>query len=130
MNTLEAAVDELARGAHFAALTTLMPDGTPQSNVVWVDSDGEHVLVNTEVHRQKFRNAERDPRVTVLIWDRDNPYRFVEVRGRVVGTVRGPEAREHIDSVSQKYTGKPYANPIQSERVILRIGPERQVVRL
>ena len=127
---LDANVDELARGPNFASLTTLMPDGTPQAGVVWVDSDGEHLLVNTEVHRQKFRNVERDPRVNVLIWDRDNPYRTAEIRGRVIGTVRGAEARAHIDELSQKYHGHPYQNPIQSERVILRIAPQRAVARL
>ena len=83
MDKLDPAVDELARGPHFAAFTTLLPDGAPQTHVVWIDSDGEHLLVNTEVHRRKFRNLEADPRVDVLIWDRENPYRFAEVRGRV-----------------------------------------------
>lgn len=129
MTVLDPNVDELAKGPHFATCTTLMRDGTPQTGVVWIDSDGEHLLVNTEVHRQKYRNVGRDGRVNVLIWDRDNPYRTAEIRGRVVGTVRGPEARDHIDALSQKYKGKPYGNPIQSERVILRIAPERQVVR-
>ena len=130
MDKLDPAVDELARGPNFAAFTSLMPVGAPQTHPVWIDSDGEHLLVNTEVHRQKFRNVEQQPGVTVLIWDRDNPYRFAEVRGRVVGTVKGPEARRHIDALSQKYNGTPYGNPIQSERVIIRIAPERQLVRL
>jgi hypothetical protein len=65
--------------------------------------------------------------VSVTIVDAGDPYRYVEVRGRVVGTVRGPEAREHIDKLSQKYHGRPYdPSMIQSERVILRIAPERQ----
>jgi PPOX class probable F420-dependent enzyme len=120
---------ELARGRNFAALTTLLPDGHPQTQVMWVDADEQHLLVNTEVHRQKFRNVERDPRVTVTIWDREDPYRFVEVRGDVVEKVKGQEAREHIDELSHKYRGKPYQTQIQSERVVLRIAPSRQVVR-
>jgi len=126
---LDPKIYELARGRNFAALTTMLPDGHPQTQVMWIDADEVHLLVNTEVHRQKFRNVERDPRVTVMIWDQQDPYRFGEVRGEVVEKVRGPEAREHIDSLSQKYHGKPYGTKVQSERVILRIAPRRQVVR-
>jgi PPOX class probable F420-dependent enzyme len=114
---------ELARGQNFGALTTLLPDGHPQTQVMWVDADEQHLLLNTEVHRQKFRNVERDPRVTVTIWDMEDPYRFVEVRGEVVEKVKGQEAREHIDELSLKYRGKPYQTQIQSERVVLRITP-------
>ena len=98
---------ELARGQNFAALTTLLPGGHPQTQVMWVDADDQHLLINTEVHRQKFRNVERDPRVTVTIWDKEDPYRFVEVRGEVVEKVKGSEARKHIDELSQKYRGRP-----------------------
>jgi len=66
--------------------------------------------------------------VTVTIWDADNPYSFVEVRGHVVDTVTGDEARGNIDALSQKYMGRDYASDIQSERVILRIAPDRQVI--
>jgi PPOX class probable F420-dependent enzyme len=121
---------ELARGNNFATITTLLPDGHPQTQVMWVDADDEHVLINTEVHRQKYRNVERDPKVTVTIWDRDDPYRFVEVRGEVVEKVRGQEARDHIDELSQKYRGGPYKTRIKSERVVLRISPLRQVIRI
>jgi PPOX class probable F420-dependent enzyme len=123
-------VVELARGKNFAALTTLLSGGHPQTQVMWVDADDDHLLINTEVHRQKFKNVERDPRVTLTIWDRDDPYCFVEVRGEVMGKTKGPEAREHIDELSRKYHGRPYATKIQSERVILRIAPLRQVIRI
>ena len=126
---LEPEIYELARGRNFAALTTMLPDGHPQTQVMWIDANEQHLLVNTEVHRQKFRNVERDPRVTVMVWDEQDPYRFGEVRGEVVEKVKGDEAREHIDSLSQKYRGKPYGPTIQSERVILRIAPRRQIVR-
>src|SRR5688572_3741042 len=121
---------ELARGQNFAALTTLLPGGHPQTQVMWIDANEQHLLVNTEVHRQKFRNVERDPRVTVTIWDMEDPYRFVEVRGEVVEKVKGQEAREHIDELSHKYRGKPYQPQIKSERVVLRIAPSRQVIRI
>ena len=127
---LDPKVTELASGNNFAALTTLMPDGHPQTQVMWVDADGEHLLINTEVHRQKFRNVERDPRVTLTIWDKEDPYSFVEVRGEVVEKAKGPEARKHIDELSHKYHGRPYGTPIRSERVVLRIAPLRQVIRM
>lgn len=118
----------LASGKNFAVLTTLMPDGTPQSHVMWVDHDGEHILINTEVHRKKFKNLSEDTRATVTIIDSENAYSYVEVRGRVVDQIGGQEARKHIDALSQRYFGKDYSNPIQSERVILKIEPEREVI--
>ena len=97
------------------------------THVMWVDADDDHVLVNTEVHRAKFKAIECDPRVTVTIWQRDDPYTYAEVRGRVVETVRGSEARAHIDALSRKYRGQDYdGSIIQSERVILRIAPDVQ----
>ena len=129
-HTLHPMVLGLARGQNFAAITTLLPGGHPQTQVMWVDADGDHLLVNTEVHRQKFRNVERDPRVTLMIWDKEDPYCFIEVRGEVVEKVRGPEARKHIDELSKKYRGLPYQTPIRSERVVLRIAPLRQVIRI
>jgi PPOX class probable F420-dependent enzyme len=120
-------VRQLATGPNFATITTLLSDGMPSTHVMWVDCDEGHLLINTEVHRSKYRNTERDPRVTVTVMDRENPYHYAEVRGRVVDRVRGDEARAHIDTLSQKYLGSPYdANAIESERVILRVAPDRQ----
>jgi PPOX class probable F420-dependent enzyme len=116
-------------GTNIAAVTTLMPDGTPQTTPVWVDADDHHILVNTEVHRQKYKNVTRDARVTVTIWEASNPWIYGEVRGTVVETVTGPAARSHIDELSRKYVGHDYANPIQSERVILKVAPVRQWAR-
>lgn len=125
---LEARVKELAKGKNFAALTTLQADGQPVTHVMWVDCDDECLLLNTEVHRRKFAHVEADPRVAVMIWDAESPYRYVDVRGRVVGTITGPEARAHIDDLAHKYTGNPYRAPVQSERVVLRVEPVRQRV--
>ncbi len=107
----------------------MMPSGQPQTHVMWVHCDDHHVLINTEVHRRKFRNVEADPRVTVAIWDADNPYRFAEVRGRVVETITGPAALDSINAMSQKYRGEDYQPQIESERVILKIAPDRQIAR-
>lgn len=126
---LEARIVELARSKALAAVTTLLPDGTPMTQPLWVDTDGEHLLLNTEVHRQKFKNISRDPRLTAAIVDPANPYAYVEVRGRVVETVTGPEARAHIDALAQKYTNADYAGKIDSERVILKVAPDRQYIR-
>jgi PPOX class probable F420-dependent enzyme len=126
---LEREIKELATGRNFAAFTTLGRDGMPSNHIMWVDADDEYILINTETHRAKFRNVERDPRVSVVIWNDENAYEYGEVRGVVEETVGGPEAREHIDALSHKYFGKPYATPIQSQRVILKIRPRRQLVR-
>ena len=130
MAAVDQRVRELAQQANFAALTVHLGSGAAMTHVMWVDADDDHVLINTEVHRAKFKAVERDPRVTVMIWVRDDPYTYAEVRGRVVETVRGREARAHIDALAQKYLGRDYdpAN-IQSERVILRIEPDVQHLR-
>jgi PPOX class probable F420-dependent enzyme len=122
-------IRRLARGPNFGTITTLLADGSPATHVMWVDCTDDHLVLNTETGRAKFRAVQRDPRVSVVIWDRDDPYRYVEVRGRVVDVVAGPEARRHIDELSHKYHGRPYRNPILTERVMLVIAPERQRTR-
>lgn len=122
---LDPGVRQLAQAPNFATLSVILRSGRPMTHVMWVDADADHVLINTEAHRAKFRAVERDPRVTVTIWQRGDPYTYAEVRGQVVETVRGPEARAHIDSLSRKYRGKDYDDAaITSERVILRIAAE------
>lgn len=113
-------------GANLATVATIMPDGQPQALLTWIDSDGEHLLVNTEPTRQRAKNVERDPRITVLVHSATDPYDWAEVRGRVVEIVEGQEARDHIDKLARKYTGSDYANPIgPGGRIILKIAPER-----
>ena len=120
---------ELASGPNYAAISTLLPSGRIQTQYIWVGVDGDRLFVNTEPHRQKFQDLERDPRVTLAIRDEQDPYRYAEVRGRVVETERGQRARDQIDELSQKYDGKPYpAENIKSERVIVYIEPERQTI--
>jgi general stress protein 26 len=77
-------------------LTTLFRDGHPQTQMMWLDADDEHVLINTEIHRQKYKNVRGDARVTVTVCDAANPYHYAEVRGRVVNEVRGDTARGQI----------------------------------
>ena len=125
---LDPDVQRLAKSDNVAVTVTLMPDGQPQALPTWIDTDGEHLLVNTEPQRQKAKNVRRDPRVTVLIVNKENPFDFVEVRGRVVDTVGGEEARRHIDELSQRYTGGPYQMPIGDQgRLILKIAPDREL---
>ncbi len=130
MAAVDQRVKALAQAPNFAALTVLLRSGAAMTHVMWVDADDDHVLINTEVHRAKFRAVERDPRVTVTILDRSDPYVYAEVRGHVVEPVRGPDARAHIDRLSRKYRGRDYDDSaITSERVILRIAPDVQHVR-
>jgi PPOX class probable F420-dependent enzyme len=123
---LQDEIRALAQAANFAALTTLFPGGQPQTNVMWVDADEDYILINTEVHRAKFVNVEKDPRVAVAIIDAANPYHYAEVRGTVVETEAGDVARAHIDALAQKYLGTDYGAEVQSERVILKIAPITQ----
>lgn len=108
----------------FANLATVMPDGTPQVTPVWVDYDGKHVLVNSARGRRKDKNMARNPAVALSILDPDNPYRYLEVRGRVVD-ITEEGADEHIDKMAKKYMGVdtyPYKRP-QDVRVLYKIEP-------
>lgn len=120
---LDPTLKELAQGKNFAAFTTMMASGYPQTSIMWIDADDEFLLINTEIHRAKYSNVTRDPHVNVVIWDGNNPYRYIEARGDVVGFVTGEDARRHIDNVSNKYVGTDYAATIESERVVLQILP-------
>jgi PPOX class probable F420-dependent enzyme len=109
----------------FAHLATLMPNGAPQVTPVWIDYDGAQVVFNTAEGRQKDKNLQRDGRVALSIIDPDNPYRYLEIRGRVSGrTTRGADA--HIDKMAKKYLDKdqyPFRQPGEV-RVIFTITPE------
>ena len=110
----------------FANLATMMPDGTPQVTPVWIDYDGRYVLVNSARGRQKDKNMERNPAVSLSIMDPDNPYRYLEVRGRVK-EITEEGAEEHIDKMAKKYIDKdkyPWRRPGE-RRVLYKIEPER-----
>jgi len=109
----------------FAHLATVGADGKPQVTPVWVDYDGTHVRFNSAKGRVKVRNLARDPRVALSILDPDNPYRYVQVRGRVVETTeKGADA--HIDALAKKYLGQdkyPFRRPGEV-RVLYKVLPE------
>ena len=89
----------------FVTIVTLMPDGQPQASVVWCSYDGTHIWVNSADGRQKNKNMERDPRVTVVAIDPDNPYRYLEVRG-MVEEITAEGSIDHINSLSLAYRGQ------------------------
>lgn len=88
----------------FAHLATIMADGTPQVTPVWFDSDEQHLIINSAKGRTKDKNLRRDPRVALSIQDPDNPYRYLQVRGRVV-EITEDGAAAHIDKMAKKYLG-------------------------
>ena len=123
MATIPEQYHDLFEKATFAHVTTMLPDGRPHTTPVWVDYDagGDCLLVNTERHRRKARNVDRDPTVSVSMTDPDDPYRFLSATGEVE-EVTTEGAREHIDELAGRYMGEAeYPQPIESERVILRI---------
>lgn len=126
MDEIPAEYEDLFGQKTFAHFATLMEEGTPQVTPVWVDYDGEYVLINTARGRRKERNATRDPKVGVSILDPDDPYRFISIRGEVA-EITEEGAIEHIDSLAQRYMGVeeyPHHDEGEGERVIIKIRPE------
>ena len=123
---LDPVIRDLAQGKNFGSISFHLPNGAIATHVMWVDADDDQLLINTEVHRAKYTSIVANPSVTVAIWSSENPYKYAEVRGTFTGEIRGPAARAHIDSLSQKYTSQDYQGEIASERVILQITPVRQ----
>lgn len=123
--SLSDGVKKLFQEPNFAHLATLMHDGSPQATPVWIDLDGDRILVNTAEGRVKPRNVRRDPRVSISIISQQNPYSHAAVRGRVVGiTHEGADAL--IDKLAKKYLGQD-TYPFRAageQRVILVIEAE------
>ncbi|MDG6988041.1 MAG: PPOX class F420-dependent oxidoreductase [Nitrososphaerota archaeon] len=115
----------LLDGRNFGCVATVMPDGSPQVAPVWVERDEDQVLISATESRQRTRNIRRDPRVALAVFDMQNPYRKVMIRGKVVEITKdGAEAQ--IDRLSMKYQGKKYAyHQADDPRVVIRIRPER-----
>jgi PPOX class probable F420-dependent enzyme len=126
----ESHVDLLARPVH-GVLTTMLPDGQPQSSLVWVDYDGRDALVNTTRERRKGRNMESNPRVSLLVVDPLDTGRFIQIRG--LAELIEQDACEHLDRLTRKYTSHPcyygFVYPVEQRlvetRVICRIHATR-----
>lgn len=127
MAKLQVEVRRFLEGKNFAFLATTNNDGSAQVTPVWVDTDGEYVLVNTAVGRVKHTNVRRDPRVGLSLLDHENPYKRVSLNGRVIEEVVGRRAEDHIDRLAKKYRGDAKykkSNP-DEERIIFKIRVDR-----
>lgn len=121
---IPAGYEDLLDSTALAHAATLGPDGEPQTTPVWFGWDGEHIMFSQTTGRQKYRNLKRDPRVALSIVDEKNPYRYIEVRGKVVSIEPDPD-RAFINKMSKKYLGKdeyPYHRP-GDERVVIIVRP-------
>jgi PPOX class probable F420-dependent enzyme len=118
---------KLFKEPNVGVIATIREDGTPQVTPVWVDWDGENVLVNTAEGRAKPRNIRRDPRVTVWVGDRSDPYNWVSVTGRAeIETSEEADVVAHIDQLAKKYMGRDeYGVAPDEHRLIIRVTPER-----
>ncbi len=119
-------IAKLFQGKNLVSLATLMEDGSPHVAPVWVDIDGNTILINTAEGRVKEKNLKRDKRVALSIFDHQNPYHMVSIRGIVTDiTTQGADA--HIDKLAKKYFGLdkyPYHSP-DEKRIIVKIKPEK-----
>jgi PPOX class probable F420-dependent enzyme len=123
---LPAMAKELLEGKNFATVATLMADGSPQASVVWIDTDGQHIIFNTAEGRVKPKNMRRDARVSVAVFDHEQPYRQAMIRGRVVA-LEHEGADDHINQMAKKYMDVD-EYPFRQEgeqRVIVKIAPEK-----
>jgi len=126
MPSVPAAFHDLFERRTFAHVVTMSPDGLPHATPVWIDydPDDDRILVNTERHRRKAKNVAENPAVAVSMTDPEDPYRYLSVSGEVEEVTTGG-AREHIEQLAQRYVGGEYPSEIQTERVVLRIRPDR-----
>jgi PPOX class probable F420-dependent enzyme len=106
MKLTDRAIAMLDNPRVFAVLGTARKHGSPQVNPMWIDREGATPTFNSALGRAKTKQIERDPRVTLTLLDLDDPYRYVELRGRVARTVTGQEAEDHIDRLAKKYIDK------------------------
>lgn len=124
--TLDDGVRRLATSTALATVVTQMPDGSFQALPLWVDCDETHILINTEPQRQRAKNLERNPAMTVLIVSKESDWDWVEVRGVVSESVSGQAARDHIDALSRRYLGVDYPNQVGPQgRIIYKLSPTK-----
>jgi PPOX class probable F420-dependent enzyme len=126
MRALSDKVKQLLGKQAFAHLATVMPDGSPQVSPVWVDVEGDTILVNSAEGRLKDKNIQRDKRVALSLTNPENPYQAVMIRGRVTEITK-QGADQHIDKMAKKYLGKDkYPGRAAGEvRVLYKIEPEK-----
>ncbi len=125
MATLDEKARKFLEEPFVGEVTTLRPDGSPHTTVVWVDVDTDEVIFNTAVGRAKERYLRKDPRVSLIVVDPENSYRWVSVSGTPALTTDG--ADDEIDRLAKKYLGKdeyPWRKP-EEQRISVRIRPER-----
>lgn len=126
MKTLPPKVKAMLQKPAFVHLATLMPDGGPQVSAVWVDLDGDTILINSAEGRLKDKNVRGNARVALSVTDPENPYSSATIRGRVI-EITNVGADEHIDKMAMKYMGKdkyPFRSPTE-KRVIYKIEAEK-----
>jgi PPOX class probable F420-dependent enzyme len=111
---------------HHVTVSTIDPDGRPQSSLVWARTDGDDVLFSTIKGRRKHANLTRDPRLTALVFDPADPYTYAEVRGTAI--ITDDPAAELINELALKYTGEAFGERPGERRVIVRITPQRVVL--
>jgi PPOX class probable F420-dependent enzyme len=121
---------DLLKSKALAHVATIGPDGEPQSNPVWFDWDGEHVLFSQTKTRQKYKNVQRDPHVALSIVDPSNPFRYLEIRGTVSKIEEDPD-KHFINAMAKKYTGQAVnqGNQPGDERVVVYVTPEHTTHR-
>jgi len=122
--SLNDAVRKLLDEPNYAVLGTVNPDGSPQTSLVWVDRDGDDVVISTAAGRRKERNIRRDPRVSLSVWDRGDPERYAEIRG--LATMHPDPGRELAVQLGEKYEGAGGGQqfldlPAEVVRVVIRI---------
>jgi PPOX class probable F420-dependent enzyme len=135
MVTIPESYRDLLEGPVFSVLTTISPDGMPENSVVWCSLDNGHILVNTAAGRRKDKNVRSNPRVALTAVDPENPYRWIDVRGRVEEIVDDPDY-SNINAHAKLYAGvdeyygdfAPAESRGKEKRIIFKIKPERVVV--
>jgi len=112
---------DLFRATNYGVVATLGPDGAPQTTIVWVHEEDGRPVFNTTNARAKGQNLKRDGRLSILVWNKDDPYRYVAVDG--VAELEQDADTTHMHAMSQKYTGKDWHRP--GDRLIVRVTPRR-----
>ena len=126
MASLEPGVLKLLEGKNFASFVTLLSDGSPHVAPTWIDHDGDTILINTAVGRLKEKNVRKDPRVALSIYDNENPYHMVAIRGKV-SELTTDGAEDHIDKLAKRYFGMekyPRRSP-DEKRILIKIQAEK-----